>query len=112
MTNAGQLYAVVPPSTNTNDFFSSLGSQAILSGGKYTGAAVLARTIFHCGILRLQSGRVGSLYFAQGLLLSGHAESVVAFRVTMTSRVSRFAGDRSCGSWNTSRSWSSRGPFS
>ena len=76
------------------------------------GAAVLARTIFHCGTFRLQSGRVRSLYFAQGLLLMGHAESVVALRVTTTRRQRRCSGRKSSGSWKNSRSFRSSGPLS
>ena len=43
--------------------------------------AVLARTSCQSGILKLQSGRLGSLYFASVLLLMGHGESVVTFFV-------------------------------
>jgi hypothetical protein len=93
--NAGLLYAVVPPSTNTNDFVSSFLSHGITSGGKNTGAAVLARTSFHSSILRLQSARSGSLYLAAGLEEIGQAESVVAFRVTTVSRQRRLFGLRS-----------------
>ncbi len=80
--NAGLLYGVIPPSTKTVAFEGSLAFQDITPAGKYTGAAVLARTSFHNGIFRLQSIRVGALYFASGLLLTGHTESVVTFFVT------------------------------
>jgi hypothetical protein len=43
--------------------------------------AVLARTSCQSGILKLQSGRLGSLYFASVLRLMGHGESVVTFFV-------------------------------
>src|ERR1700729_3409814 len=64
------------------------------SAGKYTGAAVLARTSFHNGIFRLQSVRSGSLYFASGLLLTGHAESVVTFFVTTNRMHFKSSGSR------------------
>jgi hypothetical protein len=43
--------------------------------------AVLARTSRQSGLLKLQSGRLGLLYFASVLLLMGHGDSVVAFSV-------------------------------
>ena len=46
------------PRTRTTSTRSS-GSHSITSGGKNTGAAVLARTSFQSGILRLQSGALG-----------------------------------------------------
>jgi hypothetical protein len=106
----GLLYTVVPPSTNTNDFSGSFGSQWITSGGKNTGAAVLARTICHSGMRRLQSGRSGSLYLAKGLLLIGQAESVVVFRVTTTRRQARASGLRSVSLPNVVCSFSTRPP--
>src|SRR5882672_551463 len=90
--NAGLLYEVVPPSTNTNALLASFGSQGITSGLKYTGAAVLARTSCHSLICRLESASARSLYFAKGFELTGHAESVVALRVTTSSSVCRYFG--------------------
>src|SRR6476660_6721337 len=112
--NAGLLYGVVPPSTKANAFSSSFGSHLMISGGKKTGAAVLARTSCQSGIRRLQSERPGSLYLADGLLLIGHAESVVAFRVTTTRRQARLAGARSVSAPNVRRSVcaSSPSPYS
>src|SRR5215208_1656166 len=92
--NAGLLYGVVPPSTKTKDFSGLFGSHSTTSGGKNTGAAVLARTSFQSGMSRLQSARSGSLYLANGLELIGHAESVVALRVTTTSTQRRCSGRR------------------
>src|SRR5262245_759177 len=112
MRKAGVLYAVVPPSTKTKDSDGSPAFHSITSGGKNTGAAVLARTIFHWGMHRLQSGRSGPLYFAQGLLLIGHAESVVALRVTTTSRLLRNSGFRLSGSLKDSLSFFSSAPLS
>src|ERR1039457_423282 len=102
--NAGLLYGVMPPSTNTNVLLGSVLSHCSISGGKYTGAAELARTSCQRGIRRLQSGRPGSLYFASGLLPIGHGESVVTLRVTTRSRHFRLSGDRSA-SVKTSRSF-------
>src|SRR2546427_10088416 len=73
---------VTPPSTKMND----LSPHIMTSGGKYVGAAVLARTSCHSGSLVLHAGCAGSLYFANGLLESGHGESVVAFPITRGSR--------------------------
>src|SRR5258708_39756715 len=75
-------------------FEGSAAFQEIIFAVKYTGAAVLARTIFHNGIRRLQSIRAGALYFASGLLLTGHAESVVTFFVTTNRRHFKFSGSR------------------
>ena len=47
---------------------------------------MLARSSCQSGILKLQSGRLGLLYFASGLLLIGHGESVVTFFVTTRRR--------------------------
>ena len=74
---------VTPPSTKMK----SLGPICTTSGGKYVGAAVLARTSRQSGSSRLQSGRAGSLYLAYGLLDTGQGESVVALRRTTMSRV-------------------------
>src|SRR5918995_6697883 len=92
--NAGLLYGVKPPSTTLKVFVGSFRSHLRTSGEKKTGAAVLARTSCQSGILRLQSGRDSSLYFASGLLLIGQGESVVTLRVTTSSRHSRFSGMR------------------
>src|SRR5262249_4458123 len=73
---------VTPPSTKMND----LPPHVMTSGGKYVGAAVLARTSCHNGSFVLHAGCAGSLYLANGLLQSGHGESVVAFRITRSSR--------------------------
>src|SRR2546426_12669417 len=79
---------VTPPSTKMND----LSPHIMTSGGKYVGASVLARTSCHSGSLVLHAGCAGSLYFANGLLESGHGEAVVAFRMTRSSRhLSSFA---------------------
>src|SRR5215217_4587098 len=110
--NAGLLYGVVPPSTKTKDFSGSSGSHETTSGGKNTGAALLARTICHSGMFRLQSGRDRSLYVANGLELIGQAESVVALRVTTTSRQRRCSGLRSVSRPNVSRSVSASPPCS
>ena len=82
-TKAGLLYGVTPPSTKRKVFFPSF----TVSGGKYTGAAVLARTSCHRGSRRLESSRARSLYFAPGLFDTGQGESVVAFRITTISSV-------------------------
>ena len=108
---AGLLYAVVPPSTNTNVFFGSFASSEMTSGWKYTGAAVLARTICQRGRSRLQSGRALSLYFAQGLLEMGQAESVVAFRVTARNRDRRCCGSSVVVSPKVSWSFRCSGPL-
>src|SRR5690242_18472410 len=60
--NAGLLYGVTPPSTKTNVPEGFEGFHCRVSGGKYTGAAVLARTSCQSGIFRLQSWRARSLY--------------------------------------------------
>src|ERR1044071_5339877 len=83
---AGLLYGVKPPSSNRKAFVGSFGSHCTTSGGKKTGAAVLARTSCQSGICEFRSGRSGALYFANGLLLIGHGESVVTLRVTTNSR--------------------------
>jgi hypothetical protein len=57
------------------------------SGGKKVGAAVLARTSCHSGRRKLLSFRPVWLYFANGLLLIGQGESVLAFRITIISSV-------------------------
>src|SRR5947209_202545 len=80
---AGLLYIVTPPSTNTK----RCAPTSTISGGKYVGAAVLARTNCQSGRSALQSGRPRALYFAKGLLLIGHGESVVTFRITMSRSV-------------------------
>src|SRR5215831_10157401 len=56
------------------------------------GAAVLARTSCQSGIQRLQSPRCGRLYWAKGLLLIGHGESVVTLRDTTSKRHLRYSG--------------------
>ena len=62
--NAGLLYIVTPPSTKTNDLPPPM---SITSGGKYVGAAVLARTSCQSGRSRLpELARSGRLYFAPG----------------------------------------------
>src|SRR5215468_10374777 len=60
---------VTPPSTKMKD----LPPHVMTSGGKYVGAAVLARTSCHNGSFVLHAGCAGSLYFANGLLQSGQA---------------------------------------
>src|SRR5215472_8136101 len=80
--NVGLLYVVIPPSTKMN----GLPPHMMTSGGKYVGAAVLARTSCHSGSFVLHAGCAGSLYLANGLLESGQGESVVAFRITRSSR--------------------------
>src|SRR6185295_19720040 len=84
--NAGLLYGVRPPSSKRNAFAGSFGSHCTTSGGKNTGAAVLARTSCQSGICVLRSGRSGALYFAYGLVLMGHGESVETLRVTTSNR--------------------------
>src|ERR1700722_12493021 len=106
---AGLLYGVTAPSTNTKVLDSSAGSHCRTSGGKNTGAAVLARTSCQRGILRLQSFRCGSLYFASGLLLIGHGESVVTFLVTASRRHLRLSGSRVVSPPKTSCSWAIKG---
>src|SRR5262249_4117571 len=73
---------VTPPSTKMKD----LPPHVMTSGGKYVGAAVLARTSCPNGCFVLHAGCAGSLYLANGLLQSGQGESVVAFRITRSSR--------------------------
>src|SRR6266850_5714633 len=80
---AGLLYIVTPPSTNMNCWSPTW----IGCGGKYVGAAVLARTSCQSSRSRLQSPSVRALYLASGLLETGHGESVVAFRITRSSSV-------------------------
>src|SRR5215475_2221038 len=80
--NAGLLYMVTPPSTKMN----GLSPHMMTSGGKYVGAAVLARTSCHSARFVLQAGWPGSLYLANGLLEIGHGESVVALRMTSSRR--------------------------
>jgi hypothetical protein len=53
---------------------------------------VLARTSCQSGILKLQSGRLGSLCFASGLLLMGYSESVVTFFVKALERLIAWLG--------------------
>src|ERR1044072_1330177 len=84
--NAGLLYGVRPPSSNMKALEGSFGSHCTTSGGKNTGAALLARTGCQRGIFLLSSGRSGALYFAYGLLLMGHGESVVTLRVTTSNK--------------------------
>src|SRR5450755_1317597 len=59
----------------------------ITSGGKKTGAAVLARTSCQSGRFRLQSFWSRRLNFAFGLFEMGHGESVDALRITISSSV-------------------------
>src|SRR5437660_484074 len=73
------------------------------------GAAVLARTSCQSGIQRLQSGRDGPLYFANGLLLMGHGESVETLRVTTSRRHLRLSGKRFVSSPNVFFSSSANG---
>src|SRR5437868_5425255 len=93
------LYIVTPPSTKMKSW-----SMWITSGGKYVGAAVLARTSCQTGNFRLQPGRVRSLYFAAGLLVNGHGESVVALRSTIMSNVCSLSEPSVVSSPITSRS--------
>src|SRR5262249_49029330 len=80
---AGLLYIVTPPSTKIK----CRGPTWTTSGGKYVGAAVLARTSCHSGSWRLQSSKVVALNFAPGLFERGQGESVVALRRISSSRV-------------------------
>src|SRR5438045_2018737 len=96
----------MPPSTKTRTSFGRFELRLTTSGGKNTGAAVLARTSCHSGNRKLQSSRFSSLYLAKGFVLTGQGESVVTFLVTTSSRhLSRFV-ERSAGrrgflpSWN------------
>src|ERR1044072_6796474 len=84
--NAGLFEGVRPPSSKRNALEGSFSSHCTTSGGKNTGAAVLARTSCQSGIWLFRSGRLGSLYFALGLLLMGHGESVVTLRVTTSNK--------------------------
>src|ERR1044072_9785036 len=83
---AGLLYGVSPPSSKRKAFDGSSGSHCTTSGGKNTGAAVLARTSCQSGICVFRSARSGALYFAYGLVLMGQGESVVTLRVTTSNR--------------------------
>src|SRR5262249_57275813 len=99
---------VTPPSTKMKD----LPPHVMTSGGKYVGAAVLARTSCHNGSFVLHAGCAGSLYFANGLVQSGHSESVVAFRITRSSRHSSSFAPRVVSSPNTAFScFASGSPF-
>src|SRR5574340_493661 len=91
---AGLLCGVTPPSTKTKVLPGSVLLHWRTSGGKKTGAAVLARTSCQRGIWRLQSSREGSLYVASGLELMGQGESVVTFLVTTSRRQFRLSGSR------------------
>src|SRR5215475_6571503 len=91
------------------------------SGGKYVGAAVLARTSRQSGRSRLQSSRLRSLYLACGLLEIGHGESVVALRMTIINSVLSPAEPKRGSSgpfpspvalWNSVRSFSASGSSS
>src|SRR4051812_48625526 len=70
---AGLLYIVTAPSTIRNG---AEPPASISSGGKYVGAAVLARTNCHSGRSRLRAlpcaRRSSRLYVAYGLFDSGH----------------------------------------
>lgn len=88
--NAGLLNGVMPPSTNTLRCL-GFGLRRTSSAGKKVGAAVLARITCQTGVLLLSSSRVGSLYFAAGLELSGHGESVSELWSTARSSVLRAA---------------------
>src|SRR5258708_1046862 len=63
------------------------GPTVTSSGGKKLGPAALARASWQGGRFRLQSGRLRSLYLAKGLFEIGQGASVVAFRITIRSRV-------------------------
>src|SRR5688572_22295280 len=82
---------VTPPSTKIK----SLRPTVTTSGGKKTGAAVLARTNCHNGKFRLQSFRARSLYLANGLFEIGHGESVVALRIIIINTLRSFGSPSS-----------------
>src|SRR6478752_4386540 len=89
-----------------------LSPHMITSGGKYVGAAVLARTSCHNGSFVLQAGCAGSLYLANGLLESGQGESVVALRITRSSKHSSSFAPSVVSSPNTLFSCCARGSLS
>ena len=81
-SKAGLFYAVVPPSTNTNCFAGSSLSQAIVSGGKYTGAAVLCVIVAWFAILLTGNFPRGLFDFVVGVLRWGLRVSAYAFLLT------------------------------
>src|SRR6185503_4229564 len=106
---AGLLYGVRPPSSKRKAFDGSFSSHWTTSGGKNTGAAVLARTSCQSGILVFRSGRAGELYLAMGLLLMGQGESVVTLRVTTSSKDFSVSESSVVSAPNTSFSFSVSG---
>src|SRR5262249_2905022 len=88
---------VTPPSTKMN----GLAPHMMTSGGKYVGAAVLARTSCHSGSFALHAGCAGPLYLENGLLESGQGESFVALRITRARRHSSSCAPSVVSSPNT-----------
>src|ERR1043166_985199 len=74
------------------------------------GGAVLARSSFPSGMLRWQAGRLLALFLAWGFVLIGQGESVVALRVTTSSRQRSLSEESRVLSPKTRISLASSGP--